>query len=237
MLSTIVLLHGFTQTSASWRGLIEAGIGERYTALAPDLRGHGTRTEARPVSFGACLEDIAALSSEPFALCGYSMGGRLALLFALAHPDRVSRLVLLGASPGIADPAERDARRAADEELAESIERDGVELFGRRWARQPLLRGQPRAVAAAAHEDRMRNSAAGLAAALRGLSTGRMEPLWGRLAELTMPVTVVSGERDGKFVAIGRRMGQLIPRAQVVELPAVGHAVALEAPALVAALL
>jgi 2-succinyl-6-hydroxy-2,4-cyclohexadiene-1-carboxylate synthase len=237
MLEDLVLLHGFTQTSASWDGLLEAGIAERYTPLAPDLRGHGTRAGARPISFEACVGDLAALAPPSFTLCGYSLGGRLALRFALEQPARVRRLVLIGASPGIADDVERAARRADDAALAEAIERDGVEAFARRWARQPLLRGQPREVAAAAHEDRLRNGAAGLAAALRGLGTGVMEPLWGRLGELDMEVTLVAGERDSKFVAIGRRMGDLIPNADVVEVPAVGHAVALEAPRVLAALL
>jgi 2-succinyl-6-hydroxy-2,4-cyclohexadiene-1-carboxylate synthase len=234
---TLLLLHGFTQTSASWRGLLEAGIGERYTALAEDLRGHGARSQARPVSFDACIEDIAALEVERFTLCGYSLGGRVALLFALAHPDRVERLVLIGASPGIADPIERDARRAEDEALAATIESDGLEAFALRWGRQQLLRRQPPAVSAAAHEDRMRNTAPGLAAALRGLGTGVMPPAWSQLGGLAMPVTLVVGEHDSKFVAIARRMERLIPRARVAEVPSVGHAVALEAPRVVAELL
>ena len=72
-------------------------------------------------------------------IAGYSMGGRLALRVALAHPERVERLVLVGTTPGIADDVERGARREADEALASELE-DGLDLeaFARRWAKLSL---------------------------------------------------------------------------------------------------
>jgi len=136
MPSTLVLLHGFTQTRQSWRRTIAALSGSRR-ALAPDLPGHG-HAAARPASFPACTGYVRALGGERFTLAGYSMGGRIALHAALALGDRVERLVLVGASPGIADPAERAARRAADDALAARIETIGVEAFAREWAALPL---------------------------------------------------------------------------------------------------
>ena len=177
---------------------------------------------------------LGALKPERFALCGYSMGGRLALAAALALPARVERLVLAGASPGLADPAERAARRAADEALAARIEADGVEAFVEAWGAQPLFAGQPRGIADFARADRLRNTAAGLAAALRGMGTGTMEPLWDRLGALRMPVTLIAGERDAKFRAIAERMASAIPQATLVIAPGAGHAVHLEAPQVVA---
>ena len=223
---TVVLLHGFSQTGASWRAVIDA-LGERYTPLAPDLRGHGSAGAARPVGVEACVADVAAAAPDRFALAGYSMGGRLAL-----------RLVLIGTTAGIADPLERDARREADEALAEEL--DGgldIEAFARRWARQPILRGQPPEVAAAAHEDRLRNDPTGLAAALRGLGPGAYDPVWSRLGELRMPVIVIAGERDAKYAKLAERMVARLPRARALIVPATGHAVHLEAPAIVAAAL
>jgi 2-succinyl-6-hydroxy-2,4-cyclohexadiene-1-carboxylate synthase len=117
MAPTVFFLHGFTNTGASWDPVIGA-LGERYRALAPDIRGHGSATEARPVTLAAVIGDVAALAPERFTLVGYSQGGRIAVHAALALPDRVERMVLIGASPGIADATERAARRAADEALA-----------------------------------------------------------------------------------------------------------------------
>ena len=223
----LLLLHGFTQTGASWDGVIRALEG-RYRALAPDL-GVG--------AWEAELDRLDALAPGACVLAGYSMGGRLALAFALRRPERVRRLVLVSASPGLADAGERAARRAADEALAARIEAIGAEAFAREWAAQPLFAGQPGAVAALAHEDRLRRSAASLAGQLRGLGTGVMPPLWDRLGELSMPVTLVSGERDPKFRAIAERMIARLRAASHVVVPGAGHAVALEDPGAVAAAL
>lgn len=229
-----VLLHGFSQTHRAWDS-VRATLGERYSeVLAPDIRGHGAARDG-PVTFDAVLGDIAALPAARFVLAGYSMGGRLALAFALAHPERVARLVLIGASPGLSEPHERTARRERDERLAREIERDGVEAFADAWGRLPIWEGQPAHVVAAAREDRLRNSASGLAAALRGLGTGVMEPLWDRLGELAMPATFMAGERDRRFHTIALAMALLVPDGEAVVVPDAGHAAALEAPEAVAA--
>jgi 2-succinyl-6-hydroxy-2,4-cyclohexadiene-1-carboxylate synthase len=233
MASTMVLLHGFTQTGASWAPVV-AGLGERYRPLAPDIRGHGSAGEKRPITMGVCVRDVAQAAPERFALAGYSMGGRLALEVAVALPDRVERLALIGATAGIEDPAERARRREEDERLAREIEASPIDAVARRWAEQPVLARQPPAVRAAAHADRLRNTPSGLAAALRGIGTGVMTPLWDRLGELPMPVTVLAGERDAKFVAIAERLVAAIPRPELVVVPGAGHAAHLEAPEFVA---
>ena len=234
MAPTLVLLHGFTQTRQSWRRTVLALGAGRYRALVPDLPGHGQAAH-RTASFDACTAYVRALAPSRFALAGYSMGGRVAL--HAAFQLRPERLVLIGASPGIADAGEREQRRAADEALAERIEAIGVEAFAEEWGAQPLFAGQPPLVAAAAHADRLRNSTAGLAAALRGLGTGALPSLWDRLTELAIPVTLVVWERDAKFRAIAAEMAALSPHAEVELVPGAGHAVQLEAPETVARIL
>jgi len=225
MPADLLLLHGFTQTGASWDGVVRALEG-RYRALAPDLSAGPWEAE---------LDRLGALVPGPHALAGYSMGGRLALALALRRPERVRRLVLVSASPGLSDEEERAARRAADGALAKRIEAVGVETFAREWAAQPLFAGQAPEVAALAHEDRLRRTAAEHAAQLRGLGTGVMPPLWDRLGELAMPVTLVVGERDAKFRALAERMGDRLPAGEIIVVAGAGHAVALEAPEAVAA--
>jgi 2-succinyl-6-hydroxy-2,4-cyclohexadiene-1-carboxylate synthase len=149
----------------------------------------------------------------------------------------VERLVLVGASPGIADAAEREERRRADAALADRIEAIGVAAFAKEWGAQELFAGQDERVAAAAHADRLRNTAHGLADALRGLGTGVMPSLWDRLGELAMPVTLVVGERDAKFRAIAGRMAPAIRDCRVVVVDGAGHAAQLEQPEIVAAAL
>ncbi len=233
MAPNLVLLHGFTNTGASWDQVASA-LPERYRSLAPDIRGHGSASAVRPVSLAGVVADVGAAATEPFELAGYSMGGRLALHVALALPGRVRRLVLIGASPGIADRGERDERRAADDRLAAEVERMTIEAFAERWARTGVLADQPAGVRAAVHRDRLRSTPAGLAAALRGLGTGALPSLWERLRELDVPVELVVGERDAKFQAIAAEMAGALADARVHVVGGAGHAVHLEAPGLVA---
>src|SRR5579884_661585 len=230
MTPTVLLLHGFTHTGSSWDPVV-AALGERYRVLAPDIRGHGAATDAPAVTLAGVIEDVGSLVPRGrFVLGGYSMGGRIAMHAALAMADRVERLVLVGASPGISDPAERERRRLADERLADEIARSSIEQFAARWAREPVLAGMPAEVSSRAHADRLRNSPLGLARALRGLGTGALPSLWDRLGELDTPVRIIVGERDHKFRAIAAEMERSIARAEVIVIPEVGHAAHLEAP-------
>src|SRR4051812_19801174 len=214
MAPDLVLLHGFTQTGRSWRPVLDA-LGPRPGALAPDMPGHGVFHARRPASFAATDAYLSVLAERSsLTLAGYSMGGRIALHAALALGPRLRRLVLIGASPGLPDPQERAARRASDDALADRIEVVGVEVFAREWAALPLWDGHPEHVRRAAHAERIRNTPAGLAAALRGLGTGVMPSLWERLGEVAVPVLLVVGERDEKFRGIAEKMAARLPAAR-----------------------
>ncbi len=227
---SVVLLHGFSGTHRAWDGVAARLESERYRVLALDLPGHGQAAGCkRPITFPVCVDHVLARAPERFTLCGYSLGGRVALHVALADPERVQRLVLVSCTAGIEDPAERAARRLADRRLADELESGPFEDFIERWRTQPLFAGEPPEVGRLAREDQRRNRPEALAAALRGIGTGEMEPLWDRLGELRMPVTVLVGERDPKFRALGERMVGLLADAELVLAPG-GHGLALENP-------
>lgn len=232
--AAVVLLHGFSGTRRAWDGVIDRLSSTRCLPLALDLPGHGEYADATPpISFAGCVEHVLARAPERFALCGYSLGGRIALHVALTAPERVSRLVLVSTTAGIEDDDDRAERAAADQRLADELEHAPFEAFIERWRSQPLFADEPPAVGARAREDQLRNRPDALAAVLRGIGTGEMTPLWDRLDELRMPVTVLVGERDAKFRTLGRRMVDLIPAAELLVVPG-GHGLPLENPAAVA---
>jgi len=232
----IVLVHGFTQTAHSWDDVaarLEAHGG--YDVVRVELPGHGAASERR-LGF---VDAAHAIGDEGGAgiYAGYSMGGRLCLRLALDRPELVPALVLFGASPGLADADDRAARRRSDALLAGDLESVGTREFLERWLAQPLF--DTMTATAFGHEagragdleGRRTNSAAGLAYALRTLGTGSQEPLWDRLPELAMRVTLVAGESDAKFRAIAERMAAAIgPSARTAWVAGAGHAVILDQP-------
>lgn len=230
----LVLLHGFAGTRRAWDGVVSHLPAERYRPLALDLPGHGELAGwSDPIDFAACVASVLERSPQRFVLCGYSMGGRIALHVALSAPQRVARLVLLAGGPGIEDAAARAERRAADRALADEIEGGPIKRFVERWCAQPMFASDPPQVDALARADYRRNDPPQLATVLRGLGQGEMIPLWDRLTELTMPVTVLAGDRDIKFQAIAKQMMASLPSGRTVVIPG-GHRLPLESPAAVA---
>jgi 2-succinyl-6-hydroxy-2,4-cyclohexadiene-1-carboxylate synthase len=224
--SPVVAVHGFTQTHRSWQP-----IAQRLTALHAltlvDAPGHGGSDSVR-VGLWEGAHHLADTGGRA-AYLGYSMGARLCLHLALEQPNLVERLVVVGATAGIDDSTARAARRTADEALARRIETEGVAPFVDWWLSQPLF--ATLGADAAGREDRLSNTAGGLAASLRLSGAGMMEPLWERAATLTMPVLVVAGELDTAYVTAGRRLVAAIGgNSSLVLIPGAGHACHLERP-------
>lgn len=256
----VLFLHGFSGSGLSWAGI--AGLGSRVRAIVPDLPGHGSTgweggagpaggaghvagasgtgdgpSDRRPrASVERTADDLAAivrrLGAERVDVVGYSMGARIALRLAVAHPEAVGRLVLEAPSAGIADPAARAERAVADAGRARFVVSEGIEAFAARWEAEPVLAGEAALPAdARARQAAIRRSHAplGLAASLVYAGQGAMEPLHDRLAALTAPTLVVAGAAD-LARARAEEVAAAIPGARLVLVPGAGHAPHLERP-------
>jgi len=226
----VVLIHGFTQTQASW-GPIGDRLAGGHEVITLDAPGHGAAADWAADLWDGAREMGRAAGRATYI--GYSMGGRFALHLALEEPDLVTRLVLISTSAGIGDPDERAQRRHHDEVLAQRVEREGVEAFVTWWLDQPMW--ATLAPHAAGGADRLANTPAGLASSLRLAGAGTQEPLWDRLGELAMPVLIIAGGLDARYVAAAARLGEAIPRSEVTIVSGAGHACHLERPDEVAA--
>ncbi|MFN8503835.1 2-succinyl-6-hydroxy-2,4-cyclohexadiene-1-carboxylate synthase [Kouleothrix sp.] len=235
----LLMLHGFTGSSATWRPLV-GRLGPGIRSIAVDLIGHGKSSapaRAARYSMARCVADLLALLDKlniaRATVLGYSMGGRVALQLAAAAPQRVEALVLESASPGLASADERAARAAADDALADTIEREGLAAFVDYWEQLPLWASQaalPPEARARLRAQRLRNNPRGLANSLRGMGAGRQTSLWEQLGALGMPALLLAGALDGKYSAIARRMAGAMPRARLAIVPDAGHAIHLEQP-------
>jgi 2-succinyl-6-hydroxy-2,4-cyclohexadiene-1-carboxylate synthase len=223
----VVLVHGFTQNARCWGPFADSLAAAGHQLVSVDAPGHGRSSKVH-----ADIEHGAQLIGEaggPAVYIGYSMGARYALRLALDRPELVHALVLIGGSPGIEDASERAQRRAEDDARAAHLEDVGVERFVDEWLQLPMFATLP---ADNAHrQERVRNTVAGLASSLRLAGTGAMEPLWDRLGTVSMPVALMTGDRDPKFTAIAERMLALMtPHAWGVVAHDAGHSVHLEQP-------
>ena len=233
----LLLLHGFTGSADEWAALLPA-LTPLREVVAVDLIGHGRSAaphDPTRYSFEHCVTDLVALLDAlglaRTDVLGYSLGGRVALHLATAAPERVGALLLESTSPGIADPAERAARAASDDALADRIEREGLAWFVEHWASIPLFASQqalPVVERAALRERRLRGSAVGYANSLRGMGAGRQTNLWERLPTLHAPALLVSGALDLKYVAILTQMAERMAGARHISVPGAGHTVHLE---------
>ena len=237
---TVVLAHGFTQTGRLW-GRFGQVLADGHRLVRVDLPGHGGSSDVRAdlVAGGALLAAAGAVGgaiesgSASFDLVGYSLGARFALHAALAWPDLVRRLVLIGGTAGIDDPDVRADRRRRDDALADGLASSGdVDGFVRRWLAAPMFAG----LVTPAPAERRRNTAGGLASSLRLAGAGTQAPLWDRLSAVTTPTLVVVGATDLRFAALGRRLVAGLPDAVLSVVPGAGHAAHLHQPDLVARL-
>jgi 2-succinyl-6-hydroxy-2,4-cyclohexadiene-1-carboxylate synthase len=227
-----VLLHGFTQNASCW-----GTFGTELTTLGPtlafDLPGHGGSSEHHVdlvESATLLAQSLDELKLDPPAcVIGYSLGGRTALHLALARPDLVGQLVVIGATGGIDDADEREARQTSDNALADRIIEIGVARFVDEWLAQPIFSSLP--PGQTHREQRLTNTAEGLSSSLRNCGTGTQTPLWNTLPALEMPVLVLAGADDSKFCELGERLREAIGRNSTsVSIPNAGHSAHLEEP-------
>lgn len=235
---TIVMIHGFTGSTHTWEPVASQLSGFRVVAI--DCIGHG-ETDS-PVDTALyemehqveVLEEICKqMQLASFNLLGYSMGGRIALSYAVKYPERIETLILESASPGLKSEEERTARKQGDNVLANKIEANGIKSFVDAWENIPLFASQKRLPASVQQEirkERLQQCELGLANSLRGMGTGVMPALWDRLAELRMPVILITGELDVKFERIAREMTASFKKVRHLSVNDVGHAIHVENP-------
>lgn len=236
---TIVLLHGFTGSVQTWKPVVE-NLPTSIRTVAIDLIGHGKTDAPKEIKRYSMEEQIAdleyvfsKLQLTDFTLLGYSMGGRVALSYAVAFPHRIKRLMLESASPGLKTKEERDIRRMSDGQLAQSIENEGIKAFVDKWENIPLFQSQkqlPKTTQQIIRKERLAQSASGLANSLRGMGTGSQNSLWDKLCKLSMPVLLITGTLDEKFCQIAKEMNLLLKNGEHIEIEGVGHAIHVENP-------
>jgi 2-succinyl-6-hydroxy-2,4-cyclohexadiene-1-carboxylate synthase len=219
----VVFVPGFMQPAEAWAE-VAGRLPQRYPSV---LVAHGEHErEARLAEISAAADRHPAGA----VLCGYSLGGRLALHAALRAPERYAGVVIVGASAGIDEPTARTARREADEKLASWIETQPIERIVEVWERQPLFADQSERLVEQQRPGRLAQDPRSLARLLRTAGQGAMEPVWGRLQTLDLPLLALAGARDERYRRATRRIAAEAPNAHAAVIEHAGHAAHLQRP-------
>lgn len=245
-LPPLVMLHGFTGSVAGWKETIEELLDD-YHVVAIDLIGHGKTAAPETAERYRMEEQIADLHEvlqqlgiKKPVLLGYSMGGRVALGYAVTYPQEVACLILESSSPGLRTEEERSTRRIADAKLADRIMNEGMDGFVDFWQAIPLFDSQrrlPKAKRQAIRDERVNQRPAGLANSLLGIGTGSQPSYWEKLDRFTSPVLLITGSLDTKFETIARQMAKSAPNVRHETILDAGHAIHVEKPRLFATMI
>ncbi len=234
----LVLMHGFTASSAQFAANVP-GLATRYTVVLVDLLGHGESdapADSRPYGPGPAVTRIRGLLDElgyeKVLICGHSLGGALALRFALDAPERVAGLVVMNSNSAAATPAWRDTARASMSEMAAAVREHGVAFM----KQTRLYPGHSKRLPPEAREALVRDFDRARPEGFAGTAEALVVDVnaWERLGELSVPTLVIIGDRDAEFVKNAPAFIERLPDglAQTFTIEGAGHAANIERPAL-----
>lgn len=248
MTPRLVLLHGFTGSPSSWDDVVER-LDPRPEILAPVLPGHDpARPEDGRSDYAEMVRDLAVQiadwsGGDPVHLTGYSLGARVALGLLTSAPlapdrrqPRFRSATLIGVNPGLRTETERAERRASDARWIELLDH-GIEAFVDAWERMPLWTTQsrlPLPLLATQRAARLRHDPRGLQRSVRGAGLSVMPDHRPLLSRVAVPVDLMVGADDPKFLRLAEETASLLPQARVVVVSDAGHNLLLERPEAVA---
>jgi pimeloyl-ACP methyl ester carboxylesterase len=216
----LLLSHGYGATCRMWDGQI-AAFADRYRVIVWDMRGHGESGDpaersfySQALSVGDMAAVLVACGEDRAIVGGLSLGGVMSLAFYIAHPERVTALVLCDTGPGFRNRHTRDQWNERAEARARDLEALGLAAMG------------------GGSETRLgrHRSARGLAGAARGMLTQQTSDLIDSLPDIAVPTLVLVGSEDKNFLGAADYMTGKIPGARKILIPGAGHAANLDQP-------
>ena len=225
----IICLHGFSEDISTWEFLKLHG----HQLILIDLIGHGKSDKPKNRKY-YCLKVmlrhlnklIFQLVIKNYSMLGYSMGGRIALAYALTYPKEMDKLILESASYGEEGVLNRLKRRRNDSVLAKQIEKNGIEWFTHYWGDLSIFNSQitlPRVIVNEINNRRLANSTIALSNTLKGTGQGKFPCLKGEISKLSMPILYINGEYDKKYEVVGKKFEKLNGCIKHVVINGCGH--------------
>ncbi|MGB0647188.1 MAG: alpha/beta fold hydrolase [Bradymonadia bacterium] len=234
----IVCLHGFGGSGLDF-DVLATHLVQHQQIIGLNLPGHGgVEFTSKPRQ--SIVDSIHAVCTTPFVLMGYSMGGRIALELAQASTLPITKLILIGTTPGYRNDTERHERITFEAKVKARLTRDSVAGFESWWRTLPPIKTQSRMPEPFYEEmlnRRLRNHLGHLAESLCHFGTSQMSPMWSKLTQLNMPVLLLAGETDQKYRTLAHEMDSHLKHSRFVTITDAGHAPHLESPRATAAVI
>ncbi|MGB6299457.1 MAG: 2-succinyl-6-hydroxy-2,4-cyclohexadiene-1-carboxylate synthase [Rivularia sp. (in: cyanobacteria)] len=234
----ILFLHGFMGNSNEFNEAISL-LADDFHCLNIDLPGHGKTQVLNDDCYtmvktaDGLITLLDKLKIDRCFLVGYSMGGRLALYLTLNFPQYFNRVILESATPGLSIQEEKLERIKRDEQIARklsrSIDKGNFRKFLDNWYSQGIfgnIKNHPQFEQMI--ENRLQNNPLELAKSLRLMGTGVQPSLWEKLAENKVPLFLLVGENDLKFIDINTKMAQVNELCELNIIKNVSHNIHLE---------
>ena len=212
LVNPMVFLHGFIGSHQSWDEVVSS---MDCSAIALDLPGHGKSTFNKLNETYSELDWcndfnglLKFLNLDKITLCGYSMGGRLAITFASRYPDKIEKLILESSSLGIKNPNLRKERYMQDLILCREIEAD-LTTFVSKWENNNLFANQKeRNIKGFLDQRKFRllSSSMQLSKALRSFSPGNLGYMDKMFSKFKFPIKIINGSDDLKYIFTSKEM-------------------------------
>jgi pimeloyl-ACP methyl ester carboxylesterase len=231
----LVLIHGLRGFAYSWRSTAER-LAEQYRCIALNLRSHGDSgpTPERELTFGLYVTDVEALAAQlqlaRFPIVGHSLGGRVAMAYAAAHPERVQGIVVVDIAPGLTDEGAMGIKRgmeATPPDFASWDEAVDFSIHSRpsipaatvaEWAPYTFRR-QPDGKVTWKHDPLLREEWLG-----PGLPPRAKAHLWNELGQIQCPMLLIKGETTNQLTPeLCERMVSSVRDGRWVEIPNTSH--------------
>ncbi len=233
----LVLLHGFMGSGRSFNLLTDHLTGD-INLLAIDLLGHGKTGGTDNIDRYTTAEQLLDLDkilrdqfSTPFFLYGYSMGGRLALRYALQHPRFIRGIILESTHAGITSSKERAKRRERDQKWARWIKKDFDAFLS--WWEQLDLFDAPSSTEDSKkwyREIQRQQVPEYMANSLQAFGQGSVLPVRDEWSNLRKPVLLAAGEYDAKYREYMKKLQRTIPAADFAMISAAAHRIHVDQP-------
>jgi pimeloyl-[acyl-carrier protein] methyl ester esterase len=229
---SIILLHGWGMHGGIWSDTA-AQLAQHFQVHNVDLPGHGVSASLGAFTMDSVVDQLAMQFDRPVTVCGWSLGGQIALHWAMREPDKIDRLVLVSSTPCFAERNDWQFGMPQHilQQFADDLEKNHAATLRRFLALQVRGSEGERELLAAMRASLFSRGEPDMDALRGGLDILREADLRDVLPDIRQPALVIAGERDKLSPPeASHYLARSLPNASMGEIRGAAHAPFLSHP-------